>query len=409
MENYKIITLTHRGVSLKQLGKFVISDKQLNEKLSFIKVHFQLDELLYLSTCNRILFFTVTNKKTDKKFLKNLFQTVNPNVSAYDIEEAVEKALVFENEKALNHILEVASSLDSMVVGEREILRQLRTAFETCKKSGLTGDAIRLAMDSIVIAAKEVYTNTKIGEKPISVVSLGGKELLKHKINKEARFLIIGAGQTNHLMAKSLLKHQFTNFVVFNRNLKNAEALASKLNCVAFELKDLKDFSQPFDVMITCTGATEPVITEEIYAALLKEDKGKKIILDLAVPNDVAKEIPAQFNVHYIEMEKLQMASDKNLSFRKNEVDGAKKIIAEHLKEFENIFNQRKVELAFRHIPEQVKSISARAKNVFSKDIDVMDEKSKELLDKVLAYMEKKYISLPMTLAKKALVESEIE
>lgn len=408
MEKYKLITLSHKVIGLKQIGKFVIPANELPSVLPSLKEKFRMEELLYLSTCNRIVFFMVSDRKIDKRLLKNIFQSVNHNVSAFDIEEAAEKSIVLESHDAINHLMEVASSLDSMVVGEREILRQLREAYEVCKKLNLTSDAIRLAMDKIVVAAKDVYSNTKIGEKPVSVVSLGGKELLKNKLNKDARFLIIGAGQTNHLMAKFLLKNQFKNFVVFNRNLKNAEALASKLNCVALELKELMNFSKPFDVMITCTGASEPVITADIYSALIKDDKSKKIILDLAVPSDVSEEIPVKFNVQYIEMEKLQSAAEKNLSFRKNEVEGAKEIISSHLGEFEQIFNQRKVELAFRHIPEQIKVIREKAVNsVFQKEISVLDDNSKETLEKILSYMEKKYISLPMTLARKALLENE--
>ena len=131
--------------------------------------------------------------------------------------------------KLLLDIYLVASSVDSLIIGEREILRQLRTAYDACRRAKLTGDSIRLAIKISVETAKRVYSNTKIGEKPVSVVSMAMRELENKQIDKNARILLIGAGQTNTLVAKFLKKFGYSNYTIFNRSLENGQKLAKLL------------------------------------------------------------------------------------------------------------------------------------------------------------------------------------
>src|SRR5690606_4408953 len=166
-------------------------------------------------------------------------------------------------------------------VGEKEILLQVRQSYEAAREKKLTGDFLRLVMNRVVKTAKEVYTHTKIAEKPVSVVSIAYRLLKSMKTTPDARILIIGAGQTNKLFSKYLRKHGSTNFTVFNRTFSKAEALAGELGGTARPLDELASYKDGFDVIITCTGAAKPIITPEIYSRLLGEDKGEKIIVDL--------------------------------------------------------------------------------------------------------------------------------
>ncbi|HET8829450.1 MAG TPA: glutamyl-tRNA reductase, partial [Pelobium sp.] len=319
-----------------------------------------------------------------------------------------ENSLVFEQEEALNHLMRVSSSLESLVVGEKEILAQVRKSYEECRLRGFTGDYLRLVMNRVVKTAKEVYTFTNIAKNPISIVSLAYRRLKELNVCSNSRILIICAGETNQNIAKYLKKHTYTNFSVFNRTFSKAQSLASQLGGKAYELADLQNFENGFDVIITCTSAKEPIITSELYAKLLNGDTNSKVIVDLAVPNDVHPQVLADYSVQYIEVESLKEIAEKNLQERYHELINGEAIIEQNIKEFKPILKQRRVELAMREVPLKIKEIKERAlTSVFADEVNGLDENSRLVLEKVMSYMEKKYISVPMVMAKDILVNNQ--
>jgi len=219
---YKILTVTHHNVKLNTLGQYAFSceDTELPDHLFSLKEHAEIDEIMYLSTCNRIMYFFYTDQKIDTPFITSFFKHVNNSVDLATLEQVSQ----YEGREALNHLFEVAASMNSLVVGEREILRQLRESYQKCYDLKLTGDHIRIAMTAAVEGAKEIYARTRIGEKPVSIVSLAIQKLLSHKVARNARILLVGAGQTNTLVAKFLRKHEFKNITIFNRSLDRAKS-----------------------------------------------------------------------------------------------------------------------------------------------------------------------------------------
>ena len=200
----------------------------------------------------------------------------------------------------------VAASFDSLVIGEREILGQIKAAYINAKKHDLCGDDIRLAYQQSIVFAKKIHCDTRIGEKPISVVSLAFRSLLERNISKDAKMLIIGAGQTNHLMANLLVKSGIGNITVYNRTLSKAEELAARFkNGKAVPFDKLINHTEDVDVILTCTGANFPVLTKGIFEQIAPSNK-KIIIVDLAVPQDVEQEIIDTENVDYIEVASLE-------------------------------------------------------------------------------------------------------
>ncbi len=406
MNGFKSIAVTHKHFDINEIGKFHIDEKQWNERLSSLKKGNEIDELMFLSTCNRVEFLLNTKHAIDKDFLKKLISFTYPEMKLEDVEKAVASALIFEGEQALRHLFHVASSLDSLVVGEREIITQVRNAYELCKKSNLTGDLLRIVIQKTIECAKQVYTHTNISRNPVSIVSLAYRKLKDLNVKLDSKFLIVGSGVTNTAMAKYLKKHGFTNFVVFNRTIANAEKLAKELSAEAFPLSDLKNYKNGFDVIVTCTGASEAIITKEIYAGLVGNDKSKKVVIDLAVPNDLDEEILKNYDVNLIAVNTLQEIARKNLLEREKELSACEKIIEQNIEEFHKEIKERKVELAMSEVPRKVKEIRETAVNeIFAKDIEKLDAGSKETLDKVIAYLEKKYISMPMKMAKEILME----
>jgi len=313
----------------------------------------------------------------------------------------------YEGMDALNHLLRMSCSLESLVVGEKEILAQVRRAYERCRAAGFTGDFLRLMMDRLVKTAKEVYTHTKISRNPISVVSLAYRKLREIKLAGNPRILVIGSGETNQNLAKYLKKHKFSNFVIFNRTVANASKLAEELQAPVYPLTDLKDYKAGFDIMITCTGAPDAIIDSALYATLLNGETDRKTIVDLAIPNDIHADVIAQFPIHYIEVSSLQAIAEKNIQERYAELVDAERIIADNIQEFLPLIKQRRVELAMRQVPQKIKEIKSFALNeVFATEVNALDPEARHVLEKVISYMEKKYIKVPMVMAKEILVKS---
>lgn len=401
LNEYKILTVTHKHVRLERIGDFLIphsTDEGLQAKLDELKDRFNLEELLYVATCNRVIYLYKSARELNLPFLEAFFQTVNPALSLDYIQRIV---TAYEGKEAVQHIYEVAASIDSLVVGEREILRQIREGFAKCEKWSLTGDGIRLLMKHLVEASKEVYAQTRIGEKQISVVSLAIKKLMESNIAKDARILLVGAGQTNQLVAKFLVKYEFNNVTVFNRSIEKAEKLAERFNGPAFLLADLPNYKAGFDCMIVCTGATEAIIKPSLYQQIIGDDSTEKLIVDLSIPNNVAKEVVDAFNINYIEIEDLKQLAEQNLAFRKQEVGKAKVLLQRQINEFQKVFQQRQITKALKDVPSEIKAIKERALNeVFKKDLEGLDDNTRALFIKMMTYMEKKCISVPMKAAK---------
>ena len=405
MEYLKVIAFTHHHIDLKSLGKLVICDQSLDSRLKNVQAELPVSEIFYIGTCNRVEFVFLTKEKTDKEFVTRFLTVLDMGLPPEFMERFLDNVTVYENEEAFNHLLRTSCSLESLVVGEKEILAQIRKAYENCRDAGFTGDYMRMIMDRVVKTAKEVYTHTNISKNPVSVVSLAYRKLKELNMCGNSRILIIGAGETNQNIAKYLNKHKYSNFSIFNRTLSKAESLAGELGGKAYPLTALEDFNEGFDVIITCTGSTEAIINEALYAKLLNGDQGKKVIVDLAIPNDVTPAVIHNNPVHYIEVESLKEVARKNIQERYNELVHAEEIISNNITDFFSVLKQRRIELAMQEVPRKIKEIKNTAINgVFADEIGQMDEASREVLERVMNYMEKKYISVPMVMAKEILV-----
>ena len=354
-----------------------------------------------LSTCNRVSFICYSNEEFDFDYIKNFFKVVNPELGEDKLKKISKFVDVYHGSKAVNHLYEVASSMDSLVVGEREIFRQFREAYKQSLEFGLVGDNLRMLENSTVKAAKEVYDKTKIGEKPLSIVSLAVKSLLDSGIDKNARLLIVGAGETNTLFAKFLKKYDFNNVSIFNRSLDNAAHLVELLDAKAYHLSELNSYSRGFDAMIVCTGATTSIIDSQIYRNLVQKDETAKVVIDLSVPNNVDSAVVEGFDMKYVDIEQLRHLSTENLEFRKTEVHAAKGLLKNQLLNFNNLFQQRQLEKALNVVPKEIKEIKERAiQKVYKKQIEALDENAQALIAEMMNYMERKCISVPMRVAK---------
>lgn len=407
MKNLKVISFTHKHIDLKDLGLLVISDEELDSKLNNLRASFDIPEVFYIGTCNRVEFAFYAEYELNPEFIKGFINALKYEVADGLMETYMSEANTYEGTKALNHLFRMSCSLDSLVVGEKEILAQVRKSYERCRVAGFTGDFLRMVMNRLVKTAKEVYTDTHIARNPVSIASLAYRSLRDLKMDENPRFLIVGAGETNQNVAKYIQKHKDSQFTVFNRSIEAAEALANELGGKAYPLSELKDYKEGFDVLVTCTGATDSIINKEIYTALLGDESNKKTIIDLAVPNDVCPLVIEEYPINYIQVSGLQAIASKNLQERYSELVHAERIIEKNIQEFLPLLKERRVELAMRSVPEKVKEIKSFAlTTVFEKEVSGLDEDSRAVLDKVINYMEKKYISVPMIMAKDIMMKN---
>lgn len=407
MRELKVIAFTHRTTDISNIGKLHVDAANREERLSRLK-DLGISELMYISTCNRVEFVFVHDEELSNSFLYSFFSVFAPDWDDKDIKWAINNCTMFEGEQSVRHIFHIASSLDSLVVGEREIITQVRKAFDECSGLGLTGPVIRLLINKTIESAKEVYTKTNIARNPVSIVSLAYRKLREVGINDNARILVVGAGETNTNMCRFLSKHGLKNLTLFNRTLEKAEFLTNHIGGKALPLSDLTTFNEGFDLLVTCTGSEDHIITPEIYSNLLGGESNKKTIIDLAIPYDVAPEVIQNNPVNYIEIEGLKEVSEQNLKKREQELSVCKDLIEEQIIQFRQAFKERKVELVMSEVPQKIKEIKELALNeVFSKELETMTDESKEVLDKMLAYIEKKYISVPMKMAKQIFLEQE--
>ena len=406
VNQFHIIAFTHRNFDVNKIGKLHIDAESQKDRLNHLKESLDLTEVMFLSTCNRVEFLFCTDCVVNTELISRFFFTLYPELHLDDINEFTVSGQLYSGMAAVEHVFRVASSIDSMIVGEREIITQVRTAFENCRDMGLTGDTIRVIMRQTVSTAKRVYTETAIARKPVSVVALAYHTLRDMNMPLNSRILVIGAGTTNNNMGKFLKKHGYQNFAVFNRTISKAETLASELNGSHFPLSALSTYDKGFDLIISCTGAENHVITPEIYSHLLQGETTKKVVIDIAIPHDLDSRIVENNSVTHISVDVLQKISAENLKERSKEITHVEEILSESITEFTQILRMRSVEVAMREVPNMVKQIRSAAVNeVFKKDLQLLDDESREVLDKIIGYMEKKYMSMPMKMAKEIMMK----
>jgi glutamyl-tRNA reductase len=401
LENYKVIAFTHKNLPLSAIGKLHLPEAQQRNVLAEMKQHFGFSELMYLNTCNRVELIFRKDRSLTTEQLAGVTRFLNGGLDPAEAKKFAARAECYSGDEAVDHVFRVASSLESMVAGEREIFSQIRKSYERSREYGLTADSIRLLMRATIETAKEVFTRTRIAHNPVSVASLAFRLLRSSGLTENARILIVGSGETNTTLASYFRKHHFRHFTVFNRTLSNARKLAGPLGGEAYTLSEMKEYRKGFDAMLVCVTSPDPLINSNVFDLLRNNESGQKLIIDLGVPANVTAEVAENPSVKYIDITSLKKSAAENLKARKGEVEHCEAIISARKAAFSELFRERTIERAFSDIPASVKSVAEFALNdVFAGDLKNMDAKSRETVKKVVSYMEKKFNAIAMKKAK---------
>ncbi|MEL6122161.1 MAG: glutamyl-tRNA reductase [Bacteroidota bacterium] len=404
LDNYKHITITHRSLNVEDLGRLIIrynDEAQLVNQLESVKTTTGQEEVLYLNTCNLIVFLFYGEKPLTHADAVSLFRTINPDFTVETNVNLEKVVRISKGKAAITEVLELVSSIDSLVVGEREIFRQFRAAYDFGWKNGLCGDRLRLLEKTAVRAAKDVYTNTAIGAKPVSVASLAIQSFLSKNVDRSERILLVGAGETNRTIGRFLKKHGYGKLCIFNRSLNNAKELSDELGAEARHLGDLECYSDSFGALFTSTSAQEPIITETLWSGIAGNES--KVIIDLSIPHNVERSVAQLPTVSYTSIDSIRVLAEDNLKYRRGNIAAARMILGQHLDEFHKMYERRKVQRAFRHLPTEIKSVKDRALNKVYKDqISTLSPEVQDLIQEIANYMERKCVAVPMRLVNEA-------
>jgi glutamyl-tRNA reductase len=279
----QILGLNHNTAPVEIREQVVFAGEEIPRALQSLRTLEGVDEAVLLSTCNRTEFY-VMSRDEGRDQLKEWLHENRQLADGF-----AESLFMLDEEEAIRHIFRVACGLDSMVLGEPQILGQLKDAYRYAEEAETLGSDLSRLLQHTFAVAKKIRTDTEIGARPVSVASAAVNLAQEFFANfKKHTALLVGAGVTIELVAKHLVKREIGRLFVANRSVERARDLAGQFGGFALPLSEIQGTLPEADILITSTAATEPVITKEQVAAAIKARKRKPIFaVDIAVPRDI--------------------------------------------------------------------------------------------------------------------------
>ena len=328
-----VIGLNHKTADVEIRERLAFNGPKLEEGIFGLREIPEVKEVALLSTCNRAEIYSCVDdsysaSENIKKFLSD-FHGMQRN----DFEKAL---YVITDSDAVRHVLRVASSLDSMVVGEPQILGQIKDTFDFALSKKTTGVLLNRLMKKAISTAKRVRTETRIAENAVSI-SFAAVELAK-KIFTDLSgksFMLLGAGEMAELAARHLVGNGVTDVKVVNRTYDRGCELAKEFNGKPVRFEDFLQELANTDIIICSTGAPTYVLYKEQMQKVLKERKHRPVfIIDISVPRNIDPEINKIDGVYLYDVDDLQGVVETNMLERKKEAERAEKIIDEEVEKF---------------------------------------------------------------------------
>ncbi len=328
--NFQLIGVNHKTAPVEVRERLAVSERNLPDALQQLLRVPGVGEGMILSTCNRVeVLAQTTNGSVDlRQFLAKYF----------DLEPATYESHLYEyrQHEAVRHVFRVASSLDSMIVGEPQILGQVKEAYATARAAGAVQSHLDLLLTRAFAVAKKVRTETAVGSSSVSVASVA-VELAGKIFGSLAgkRVCLIGAGKMSELAARSLLAQGAAPIFVANRTYDRAVALASTLGAEAVRFDDLYNHCDRADIVITSTGSPVAIFKREHGEMFLARRKNRPMFfIDIAVPRDVDPEMNKLDGIFVYDIDDLQDAVSTHVAGRQKEAERAESIIEIEVERF---------------------------------------------------------------------------
>ncbi|RZO07993.1 MAG: glutamyl-tRNA reductase [SAR92 clade bacterium] len=337
--------LNHKTASLDLRGKLSFAPEIVEKVLHDARTILHVREIVLLSTCNRTEVYLFGNV-SDHQIVTWLAMIKGTEINALS-----ECFYSFRNEHAVKHMIEVASGLDSLVLGEPQIFGQIKSAFSVAKEAGTVSVNLEKTFQFIFSAAKRVRTETAIGKNPVSVASASVN--LASKIFSdlgEAHALLIGAGETIELVAKHLVDNGIGKLTVANRTLNRARSFSERFSADVILLSDMPEMLKTVDILISSTASQLPILGKGAVEFALRRRKYKPMFMvDIAVPRDIEPQVEELADVYLYNVDDLADFIEDNVKARNIEANVAKVIIAEEVNSWSN---QHKGLMAIKTIKE---------------------------------------------------------
>lgn len=325
-----LVGINHRTASVNIRERFALTNCCTAEKWP-LPTAGPFNESLILSTCNRVELLAIAEKACEDALLGSW-----ANACDGALDDLTTHAYVFHDLEAVRHVFEVASSLDSMVLGEPQILGQLKSAYRKAVESRNAGPIINRLMHKAFSVAKRVRHETAVAASAVSI-SYAAVELAKRIFGQmpSHRAMLIGAGEMAELAAMHLLQAGMEQMIVANRTLERAEELARRFRGVAIPFDRLTENLALVDIVISSTGSPQPMLgVEHISQALKKRKNRPMFLIDIAVPRDIEPAVNNLDNVYLYDIDDLREVVEENRHARQEEAEQARLIIAEELEYF---------------------------------------------------------------------------
>ncbi len=328
-----VVGINHKTAPVSVRERVAFTPEQLGHALHDLRVTEGLEEVAILSTCNRTEIYAIHPDRDHGGVAAWLASYHN-----IPVESLTDALYVHSGQASVRHLLRVASGLDSMVLGEPQILGQVKDCFSQARTHRTLGTQLERLSQNTFRVAKRVRSSTAIGQNPVSVASIAvdlASQLFTDFAN--CSVMLIGAGETIELVGKHLRNAGVSRLVIANRTLANAETLAASLDGDAATLGDIPDLLVHTDILIASTGSQLPILGKGTVERALKQRRHKPIFMvDLAVPRDIEPEIAELRDVYLYSVDDLEQIIAENISNRAEAAHEAESIIDTALSEIED-------------------------------------------------------------------------
>ncbi len=381
------ISVNHKKAPVEVIESVFYKDpaKGMNE----LRVKSFSDEIVLVQTCNRVEAYIYSRKpRTSGKIIKSLFKN---RIKGFKDGEKDEFIALFFGEEAVKHLFKVISSIDSMVIGEQEILGQVNKDYLKAVKAGVTGQHLHIAFKKALAVGKRVRKETGISKKPISL-AYAAVDLIKEKNDLTSlNIIVVGAGRTGKLIVSSLKDHNAVNVTILNRTLEKAIKIARKYNYKFASLLDLKSYLRKADLVFVATSAPHYIIKVNELRKVLRERSKGMTLIDLSNPRNVDERISGIPCVELKTIDDLRLIAERNRRERLKEVKKAEKIILEEISSFRREMRKLVARKILKKVFTRAEEIRKRELERAIKIIDfnetntkVLDAMTKSIINKVL-------------------------
>lgn len=387
----------HSPVQLRE--QLAFNPRQAEEALEMLRSEFPESEAVLLSTCNRVELYTASEDDAARPTHRDVAEFI-ASYHGLKVGDFFDDLLERTGEDTVRHLFTVASSLDSMVVGEPQILAQVKQAYQLASQLRTTGPLTHNVFQSALKVARRVASETSINERRVSIPSVAVADFARNIFDTfdDKRVLVIGAGEMGEETLRYLREEGVRDIVVLNRSPARAAELAEKFGGCAAPWETLLDELVAADVVVSTTGAPEPIVCLEAFHKIAPRRYQRPLfILDLAIPRDFAPEIENQLNVYLYSIDDLSEACRLNQNERDRELPAAIRIIEEETDRFMADQRHRSTGPIIERLKQGWEGPKeAELRRLLNKLPD-LDEKSKNEIRNAFDRLVKKLLHPPMT------------